>query len=325
MDADRPLIFVACPLAPEAAARLSEYGEVDLWTEPFAIPHDELVARASRATALLTTVTDRVDGELLDKSPKLRVVSNVAVGYDNFDVAALTERGIPAGNTPGVLTEATADIAFGLLIAVARRIVESRDAILAGEWQKWTTNSFLGQELSGSTLGIVGMGRIGEAVARRARAFNMQLLAWSRTERPLEEVTWVGLDEIFEQSDFLSVHVALNANTYHLIGAELFAKMKPTAIIINTARGAVIDQAALVDALDRGVIGGAGLDVFEQEPIPRDDPLLSFKNVVAIPHIGSATTTTRRAMADLAVDNVIAGLRDEPLPHSVNPEVYLRR
>ena len=321
-DGQLPVVFVARPLDPAVLDRLTPYAAVDCWTASTTAPREVLIARAIPASGLLTSVSEKVDAELINACPNLRVVSNVAVGYDNFDVAALTKRRIPAGNTPGVLTEATADVAIGLLIAAARRLTEARDAMIAGEWKNWSPNFYLGQEISGTTLGIIGMGRIGEAVARRARGFSMDVVAWSRTERPVKGVRYVAFDELLGTSDFISINIALSPDTYHLIGARELGLMKPSAFLINTARGAVIDQDALVEALSSGVIAGAGLDVFEVEPIPVDDPLLSLANCVAVPHIGSATHTTRRAMAELAVDNVIAGLTGERLPACVNPEVY---
>jgi glyoxylate reductase len=269
-------------------------------------------------------VTDRVDEAVLEHCPSLRVVANVAAGYDNFDVPALTRRRIPAGNTPGVLTNSTADMAFALLLSCARRVVEGRDAVLAGEWTVWDPALMLGLELSGSTLGIVGMGRIGQAVAKRALAFSMRVIATSRTERPVEGVTYVDLETLLRESDVISLHVALSEATRHLISVDELAAMKPSAILINTARGAVVDQVALAAALADGTIGGAGLDVFEREPLDLDDPLLSAPNCICVPHIAASTFATRNAMGHLAADNIIAGLSGEPLPHCINPEVYER-
>ncbi|HVB05521.1 MAG TPA: D-glycerate dehydrogenase [Acidimicrobiales bacterium] len=314
--------FVTRALPGAGLARLASFAQVRLFSEDRPPTREELVEGLAGADGVLTMLTDRIDEPLLALAPRLRVVSNMAVGVDNLDLAALTGRGIPAGHTPGVLTEATADVAFALLLAVARRVVEARDALLAGEWTTWRPSGFLGLELSGATLGIVGLGRIGEAVARRARGFGMHVLACSRTHREAEGVSFVDLDELLCSSDVVSLHVALSEETHHLIGAAELSRMRRGALLVNTARGPVVDQRALFEALASGHLGGAGLDVFEVEPVPLDEPLLGLPNCVAIPHLGSATEKSRAAMADLAVDNLLAGLRGEPLPHCANPEVY---
>lgn len=322
-----PAVFVTRPIPDAARARLERSAQVDVFDGADAPTPAELVSRCRGVVGLLASSADRVDGALLDACPRITVVSNLAVGYDNVDVPAMTRRNVPVGNTPGVLTDATADLAFALVLATARRVVEARDAVLAGRWKSWDPGFMLGMELSGSTLGILGAGRIGRAVARRALGFGMRVVAWSRSARAplgpgLEAVELVEFDGLFETSDVVSVHVALAPSTVHLVGARELALMKRSAILVNTARGAVVDQAALVEALRTGSIGGAGLDVTEVEPIPLGDPLLSFANCVVLPHIGSATTVTRVAMAELAVDNLLAGLRGEVLPACVNPEVY---
>lgn len=318
----RPKVFVARQPTGDALDRLREIADVVVWPEARPPTRDELFAAAHDAAGLITMVTDRVDEELLDHCPALKVVANLAVGFDNFDVPAITRRGIPAGNTPGVLTDATADLAFALILACARRVVEGRDILLAGEWKTWDPELLLGTELAGSTLGIIGMGRIGQAVAKRALAFSMRVIATARSERPTEGVTYVDLPTLLAESDIVSLHVALTEATHHLIGERELGSMKSTALLINTARGAVVDQIALAAALNQGTIAGAGLDVFEVEPVPLDDPIVTAKNCVVVPHIGSATRTTRAAMLSLAVDNVIAGLAGEPLPCCINPEVY---
>jgi glyoxylate reductase len=246
----------------------------------------------------------------------------MAVGVDNIDVDELTRRLIPVGHTPGVLTDSTADLTFALILAAARRITESRDALLAGEWKTWQPSAFLGLELAGATLGIVGTGAIGQAVIRRAQGFSMRVLASSRTERRIDGVELVPLDELLSTSDVVSLHVALTPETRHLISRDALALMKPGAILVNTARGAVVDQEALYEALQSGHLGAAAIDVFEVEPVPLDEPLLALANCVVVPHIGSATVKTRSAMADLAVDNVMAGVLGERLVRCVNPEVY---
>lgn len=322
MTITRPTVFVARRLTGDALDRLREVADVTMFSEPRPPTTSELIAAVRDADGLITMLTDRVDDELLDHCPSLKVVANMAVGFDNYDVPALTRRGIPAGNTPGVLTDATADLAFALLLACARRVVEGREALLAGAWKTWDPQFLLGTELAGSTLGIVGMGRIGQAVAKRALAFSMRVIATARTERPMEGVVYVDLSTLLAESDIVSIHVALTDATQHLIGVDELAAMKSSAILINTARGAVIDQVALAEALNNGTIAGAGLDVYEREPVPLDDPIVTAKNCVVLPHIGSATRTTRAAMLSLAVDNVIAGLAGAPLPCCINPEVY---
>lgn len=244
------------------------------------------------------------------------------MGYDNFDVAALTGRGIPAGNTPDVLTAATADLAFALILGAARRMREGIETVRNGTWPAFSLDFLLGLELSGSRLGVIGAGRIGQAVVRRALGFEMDVVIWSRNARVVEGAAAVELDELLATSDVVSVHVALNDATRGLIGRRELQLMKPTAILVNTARGPVVDQRALYAALSGGWIAAAGLDVLDIEPPPPDEPLLGLSNCLVLPHLGSATTRTRTAMADLAVRNVLAGLAGEPLPACVNPEVY---
>jgi glyoxylate reductase len=289
-------------------------------------PAKALLGAASNADGLLTMLTERIDATLLDGAPDLRIVANMAVGYDNIDVAAATQRGVIVTNTPGVLVEATAELAFALLLASARRLVEGERIVREGRWPPWRPDFHLGKQLAGSTLGIVGLGAIGEAVARRARGFEMRLLYYSRTRKHATEhelgLTYLPLDELLGQSDFVSLHVALSPETRHLIGAERLALMKPDAVLVNTARGPIVDQAALTEALREHRIGGAALDVFEVEPLPPGDPLLKLDNVLVAPHIGSATLATRTRMADLAVDNLITFLKGERPPTMVNPEVW---
>lgn len=319
-----PKVFVAISIPRPALERLAAVADVTVWPEFRPPTRAEFIERARDADAVMTMVTDRVDDEVLDQCPSLRVVANIAVGFDNIDVAALTRRKIPLGHTPDVVTNPTADIAVALLLMCARRLVESRDALLAGKWTKVGLDKFQGVELETSTLGIVGMGRIGQAVAKRAQAFSIRVIATSRTERPIEGVRYVDMETLLQESDFVSLHVPLSQETRHLIGARELAMMKPSSILINTARGSVVDQVALAAALGAGTIGGAGLDVFEREPVPLDDPILHAPNCVALPHVGSATNKTRAAMVAISVDNIIAGLAGQPLPSCVNPEVYVR-
>jgi lactate dehydrogenase-like 2-hydroxyacid dehydrogenase len=320
---DLPRVLVTRQI-PDAGLRLlREMAYLDVWDRPIPPPRDELLRRVRGADALLALLTDRVDDELLDAAgPGLKVVSNLAVGYDNIDLAACARRGIPVGNTPGVLTEATADLAFALLLTVARRLPESAALVTQDRWLTWDPLLLLGRDVSGATLGIVGFGRIGQEVARRAKGFGMRVLAHSRRRAPDEVYRDLGavpvdLDTLLAESDFVSVHVNLSAETRHLIDASAIARMRPGTILINTSRGAVVDQAALAAALRSGHLFGAGLDVTDPEPMRADDPLLGLPNCLVVPHIGSATERTRDRMAEKAARNVIAGIRGEPLPDPV--------
>ncbi len=302
--------FVTRKLPGSALDRLREAHEVDVWPERLPPSYDELRSHAADVDGLLSLLTDRVDGELIAGSARLRAISNYAVGYDNIDLRAARERKIPVGNTPDVLTETTADLAFGLLLAAARRLPEAAASVAAGEWLTWEPDRYLGYDVHGATLGIVGMGRIGRAVARRAEGFAMNVLHTGNAS----DMT---LEELLERSDFVSLHCPLTPETHHLIDAEALSKMRSTAILINTARGPIVDQAALATALEQGTIAGAAFDVTDPEPPPADDPLLGAPNLIVVPHIGSATHATRERMADLAVDNLLAGLSGEPMPHAV--------
>jgi glyoxylate reductase len=322
--ADRDRVFVTRRLPGDALARLGEHAEVDLWHDDVPPGNLTLRERASEADGIVCLLTDHIDARVIEAAKKLRVISNVAVGYDNIDVAAATARGIAVGNTPGVLTETTADLAWALMLAVARRIVEAERFVRDARWRTWDPNLLLGHDVHGATLGVVGFGKIGRAVARRARGFDMRVLYTTRSQ-PEEDVAGaerVELDELLRESDFVSLHVPLTEQTRHMIGERELRAMKPTAILINTARGPVVDQRALVRALNEGWIAGAGLDVAEVEPIPPGDALMRAPNAVLLPHIGSASHATRERMADMAVDNVLAGLRGERLPNCVNPELY---
>lgn len=316
---------------PEAGlALLGEAAEVEVWGDPLPPPRETLLASVAGCAGILTLLTDRVDAELLDAAgPNLRVVSNYAVGVDNIDLAECTRRGIPVGHTPGVLTETTADLAFALLMAAARRIVEAADFVRAGRWQTWDPMLLLGSDIHGATLGLVGFGRIGQAVARRAVGFEMRVLyhGRQRVDPAIEaalRAEWTPLDELFERSDFVSLHVPLTSETYRLVDAARLRRMRPTAILVNTARGPIVDTDALVAALEGGWIGGAALDVTDPEPLPADHPLLRLPNALVVPHIGSASRATRTRMAEMAAANLLAGLRGEPLPHCANPEVRPR-
>ncbi len=304
---------------------LADVQGIEVWPEETPAPREVFLEKVRDAEGILSLLTDRIDAEVIAAAPRLRVISNMAVGYDNVDVAAATARGIFVGNTPGVLTDTTADLAFALMLAVARRIVEAVDYVRRGLWKTWLPNLFLGLDVHHATLGIVGMGRIGYQVARRGRGFDMRVIYYSRSRKPEVETElgaeFAPLDDLLREADFVSLHVPLTPQTYHLIGERELDLMKPTAVLVNTARGPVVDQAALYRALLRGRPAGAGLDVTDPEPIPPDDPLLSLPNVVVVPHIGSASHATRLRMAMLAVENLKAGLRGEIPPHCVNPEV----
>ena len=321
--------YVSRNIAEDAITLLRGELDVWVWQEDRAIPQEILRAECADADGLLCMLTDKIDTDFLDAVPNLKAISTMAVGYDNISVPACTERGIPIGHTPGVLTETTADLAFALILATGRRIHESEQFLRAGQWTQWSPNLLTGSDVHHATLGIVGMGRIGYEVARRAFGFQMQIVYHSRSSH--EEVEqdfgaiWQPLDILLEQSDWVSVHTPLNAETRHLLGAEQFARMKPTATIINTARGTVIDEDALIEALQTGQIAGAGLDVYTIEPLAMNSPLLTLPNVTLVPHIGSATVATRRNMALLAARNLIAGLRGEPMPHCINPEAQNRK
>ena len=324
----KPRVFVTRQLPGDALRVLSEEAHLVVWPEQLPPPADALLAEASQSAGLLTLVTDRIDEQLLRRCPLLRVVSNMAVGYDNIDVAACTARQIPVGNTPGVLTETTADLTFALLLAAARRIAEARDFVRAGKWITWEPGLLLGVEVHGATLGIFGMGKIGQAVARRAGAFSMKVLYCDKPRPEVElalGVQRVEKDEVLKAADFVSLHVRFHPQTRHLIGARELHLMRSSAILINTSRGGVVDQAALTDALAAGQIGGAALDVTDPEPMAPDDPLLGLSNCLIVPHIGSASLKARTLMARMAVENLLAGLQGRALPHCVNPEVEVRK
>lgn len=299
-------VFVSRQLPGEALARLSARHEVEIWPGRLPPTPDELRSAVTRADALLCLLTDRIDAELLDGAPQLTAIANYAVGTDNIDLAAASDRGIQVGNTPDVLTDATADLAFALLLAAARRLPEAIASARAGDWLTWEPGAHLGRAVHGATLGIVGYGRIGQAVARRARGFGMLVLHTREQET----------SEILVQADFVSLHAPLTPATHHLIDAPALARMKPTAILINTARGQIVDQTALIDALGRGVIAGAAIDVTDPEPPSPGDPILTTANLIVTPHIGSATAAARERMADMAVDNLLAALDGKPMPHS---------
>ena len=323
-----PKVYVTRVIAEPALELIRSEAEVALWPDPeVPPPHAEIVRQVREADGLVCLLTDRVDAEVIATGERLRVISIMAVGYDNIDVAAANARRIPIGNTPGVLTEATADLTWALLMAAARRVAEGDRYVRADRWKSWSPQLLLGRDVYGATLGIVGLGRIGQAVARRARGFEMRVVYYDHSPKPEAErdlgVEGVDFETLVRGSDFISLHVPLSGETRHLIGERELGLMKPTAILINTARGQVVDQEALVLALREGRLAAAGLDVFQVEPLPRDDPLLSLDNVVLLPHLGSASIVTRTRMAMMAAENLVAGLRGERPPYLVNPEVLL--
>ncbi|MGE5590774.1 MAG: 2-hydroxyacid dehydrogenase [Bacillota bacterium] len=320
----RPRVFVTRKLPDETLLDLRQEAEVYVWPEESVpVPREFLLSEASECEALLTMLSDRVDEELLAASPGLKVVANMAVGYDNIDLEAARRRGVVVANTPGVLDDATADLAFALLLAAARRLPEAERMLRQGHWTGWSPLWLAGKDLHGATLGVVGAGRIGQAVARRGKGFGMRLLYTARAPKPSLEAElgaeYRSLPELLSESDFVSLHVPLTPQTRGLIGRSELARMKPGAILINTARGAVVDEAALHDALAGGHLQAAGLDVYSVEPVPADHPLLSLPNVVALPHLGSATVETRMTMARLAAGNILAVLQGRPALTPVAP------
>lgn len=326
----KPKVFVTRVL-PEAGLKLiRDACDAEIWTDQMPPPAAVLRQKIAGCDGLVSLLTDKIDGPILDLAPRLKVVSNFAVGFNNIDVPAATERGIAVGNTPGVLTDATADMAFCLLIAAARRVVEGHQYTLAGKWKTWEPLGHLGQDLIGRTLGIIGMGRIGHALAKRCRGgWDMNILYHDvykndKAEKDLG-ARQVDLDTLLAESDFVSLHVDLNDKTRGLIGAEQLRKMKRAAVLVNSARGPLIDQKALAVALKAGTIFAAGLDVTDPEPPTLEDPLLKLPNVVIAPHIASATVQTRNNMAEICARNLIAGLTGQALPAWVNPEVAARR
>ena len=319
-------VFVTRIIAQQALDKIAEETEMELWQEELPPPYEVLLKKARDTEGMLTLLTDTIDAALMDAAPKLKVVSNLAVGYDNIDVTEATEHGL-VGNTPEVLTETTADLAFTLLMAAARRVAEADNYTRKGRWKTWGPKVMLGQDVHHATLGIIGLGRIGGGLVRRARGFEMKVLYYDEIERSEEEDRKLGvqrvssLAELLTRADFISVHVPLTKETRHLIGKAEFTRMKPTAVFINTSRGPVVDQKALHEALKSGQIFAAALDVTEVEPISPDDPLLTLDNVIITPHIASASVATREKMALMAADNLLAGLRDELPPNCINPEV----
>ncbi len=324
----QPKVFVSRRIHSVGIEKLRRSCEVRLWDSDEVIPRAELLRQIADVEGLLCLLTEKIDAELLDHAPHLKVVANMAVGFDNLDVPELTRRGIVGTNTPGVLTETTADFTWALLLAAARRIPEAERYVKEGRWKTWGPLLLLGQDVHHATIGIIGMGRIGQEVAKRARGFDMTILYYDVYRREdLERqlgYRYVDLDTLLRESDFVTVHVDLNERTRRMINAEALAKMKRTAILVNAARGPIVDSQALYEALKNGTIQAAALDVTDPEPIPLDSPLLTLDNCLIVPHIASASVKTRNAMAELAADNILAVLSGQRPPTPVNPEVLSR-
>jgi glyoxylate reductase len=325
----KPKVFVTRVIPDKGLDLVKGFCNVDLWQSELPPSREELSQHLRGVDGLLCLLTDKIDGEVMDDAgPQLKVISNHAVGFDNIDVPAATARKIPVGNTPGVLTDATADFAFALLMAVARRIPEAERYVHEGKWKTWGPLTLLGVDIHDTTLGLIGFGRIGQAVARRARGFDMRVIFYDPSEKkphPDLNATPVDFDTLLAESDFISLHTPLTPDTRHMIDSQAFAKMKPNAVLINTARGPVVDPKALYEALKAKQIFGAGLDVSDPEPIPVDSPLLTLDNIVIVPHIASASRATREKMSWMAAQNLIAGLKGERLPNCVNPQVYSQK
>ena len=322
----KPKVFVTRIIPDKGLEIVRDFCEVDLWTDELPPSREELVKRIQGVEGILSLLTDRIDGEVMDAAgEQLKVISNHAVGFDNIDIGAATARKIPVGNTPDVLTDATADFAFTLMMSAGRRVLEADRYVRDGKWKTWGPMLLLGAEMRGATLGLVGYGRIGKAMARRSVGFDMRVIYYDPNEPkpdPDTIASRVDFESILEESDFISLHTPLTPDTRHLIDAEALSKMKPTSVLVNTSRGPVVDLDALYDALKEKRIFAAGLDVTEPEPLPADHPLLTLDNVIVMPHIASASTVARDKMSWMAAKNLISGLKDERLPNCVNPQVY---
>lgn len=326
-DSNKPRVFVTREIPDSGLSKLHSTCDAEVWTAKFPPSREELLQRVQGCEGLLTLLTESVDAELMDVAgPQLKVVSNYAVGFNNIDIAEATKRGIRVGNTPGVLTEATADMAMTLLMAASRRIWEAASDVRAGRWETWEPKGYVGADLVGKTLGIVGMGRIGSALAKKCHGgWDMQVLYFDQYQNEAAERDFnakrVELDTLLTESDFVSVHTNLDDSTRGMFNSDAFGKMKPTAVFINTARGPLHNSSALYNALKDGEIFAAGLDVTDPEPIAANDLLLTLANCVIVPHIASATVSSRNGMAEIAADNLLAGLKNDPLRCWVNPEV----
>lgn len=325
----KPKVFVSRRIPDRGLSKVLEFCDAEVWEDELPPSAETLLEKCKDCDGLLSLLTDKIDGEFLDKLPKLRVVSNYAVGFDNITVEDCTERGVAVGHTPGVLTDTTADFAWALLMSAARRVVEGMDYVRAGRWKTWGPMLLMGQDVYGATLGLLGLGRIGSAMAERAKGFNMRIIYYDPFRREdLEKdlnLEYVDLDTLFEQSDFLSVHVPLTPETDGMVNAARFKQMKKTAILVNSARGPIVNTEDLYHALKNGDIAYAGVDVTDPEPIAADHPIVSLPNFIVCPHIASASVETRSQMAEIAASNLIAGLKGEPLPAQVNAGVIAKR
>ena len=320
----KPKVFVTRIIPDKGLDLVKEFCDADVWEGELPPPREEILRRTRGVDGLLSLLTDKVDGEVMDAAPGLKVISNYAVGFDNIDVDAATARGVPVGNTPGALTDATADFAFALLMSAARRVPEGDRFVRDGKWKTWGPMLLLGSEVHGATLGLVGFGRIGQAMARRAAGFDMRVIYYDPNTKPFLELNAAPVDfeTLLDESDFISLHTPLTPDTHHLIDADALSRMKRTAVLVNTSRGPVVDMDALYEALRDRKIFAAALDVKDPEPLPSTNPLLTLDNLVIAPHIASASVTARGNMAWMAANNLIAGLKGEPLPNCVNPQVY---
>lgn len=326
----KPKVYITRKIPASAAAMIEQVCDVEMWErEDEPVPREILEEKIGEVDGLYCLLTETIDEKLLRRANRLKVVSNMAVGYNNIDVAAASRRGILVTNTPGVLTETTADLTFALLLATARRIVEAADFVREGRWKTWSPLLLTGQDVYGATLGIIGLGRIGEALAKRAKGFDMRILYHNRNRKPQAEqalgVEYRDLDALLQESDFVCILTPYTVETKNLIGERELSLMKKTAVLINSARGGIVNEQALYEALQNGTIWAAGLDVFAEEPVAADHPLLRLPNVVALPHIGSASIRTRTKMAELAALNLLQALKGERPAHLVNPEAWVRQ
>jgi len=325
----KPKVFVTRIIPDKGLNIIRDFCEVDLWQEELPPSRDALLKQVQGVDGILSLLTDKIDGEVMDAAGKhLKVISNHAVGFDNIDIQAATDRKIPVGNTPDVLTDATADFAFALMMAAGRRLIEADHYVRDGKWKTWGPMLLLGTEMKGATLGLVGFGRIGKAMARRAIGFDMRVIYYDPMDKKSGagfNATSVDLEALLEESDFISLHTPLTPATHHLINSEALSKMKPSAVLINTSRGPVVDLDALYEALKERRIFAAGLDVTEPEPLPMNSLLLTLDNLVIAPHIASASKVARDKMSWMASQNLISGLKGDRLPNCVNPQVYSQR
>jgi len=322
----KPKVFVTRVIPDKGLDLVKKFCDADVWDGELPPPREEILRRVRGVDGLLSLLTDKIDSEVMDAAgSQLKVISNYAVGFDNIDVSTATKRGIPIGNTPDVLTDATADFSFALMMSAGRRVLEGDRYVRDGKWKTWAPMLLLGNDVYGATLGLVGFGRIGKAMSRRASGFNMRVIYYDPSEQGQDNdlnATSVDFETLLEESDFISLHTPLTPDTHHLIDAKALSRMKRNAMLVNTSRGPVVDMDALYEALRDKLIFAAGLDVTDPEPLPADHPLLALDNLVIAPHIASASITARSNMAFLAAKNLIAGLKGERLPHCVNPQAY---